>query len=90
MAALEGDFIRVHLVLCPVDIKCRRIGFDWPPPERIYVGTNGTIREALEGDDEKYILECTNKSSLSDEDVGDSQHIVRGAEYRYLNISEGF
>jgi len=85
---LEMDFIRIHMLLSPIDIRCRDLDFDWPPPERIYMGQDGEIREARPGDDEECIFVCTNRSALSDE-AADHPNLMRGAEYHYASIVEG-
>ena len=64
------------------NVLCEQFELDWPPPERLYVGERGVIREAREDDDENFIMERYSMSALPD-DI-DTAHLARGAVYRYI------
>jgi hypothetical protein len=89
MGVLENDFIRLKLNYAgDVNIPCKRIRLDWPPPERICLD-HGKIREAVSGDDENNILIRKRHSQLSDEVAQSSPCLARGAEYEYLRGRRG-
>lgn len=84
MAALPNDVVRINLELRTLTLPMRTLNLDWPPPEYLYLTSNGTIRE-LEPDDEPlHTLRRVKMSELSEEVARGSEHLARGAEYHYL------
>lgn len=78
----DNDFIRLHLKIGARNFPVKRLGLEWPPPERIiFDGTR--IREARPSDDPELIFAQVNRSRLDDETAA-HPNIARGAEYRYL------
>ncbi len=58
--------------------------FDWPPPERLFMdGGDGHLREAVDGDDARFIFKRISMSQLTDEQMAKCTHIARAAEYVY-------
>lgn len=81
MSTLENDFVRLHLDFGVRDFPLTVLDLEWPPPERLYLGKGGEIREATEDDESTFVLVRTSMSELPD-NIG-SDHIARGAQYRY-------
>ena len=83
MATFADDMIRLNLVTGVRTISCKALGFDWPPPERIYLGSDGKCREATDTDDPGFVLHRESMSQISDDERASMTHVVRGAEYEY-------
>ncbi len=79
----DDDFIRLHLDMGVQNIPCVKIGFEFPPPERIYMSGDKGIRAWEKGDTPMYILKRVGYSSITDEQREGMTHVVRGAEYEY-------
>ncbi len=79
----DTDFVRLHLLIGVTDIPCHKLGFDWPPPEKIFFPIGEPPREAFPGDEETFTLVQVRMSQLPDE-VAKLPYIARGAEYRYV------
>lgn len=67
MATFDDDFVRIHC-LCGKDhdFKLMDMGFEWPPPQEIYLGA-------------KY--RQIGRSQITDEERNGMTHVCRGAEY---------
>lgn len=89
MTTYATDIIRVYFKLIGTQtFTCRAVGLEWPPPERLYLTPGPALREARDGDEERYILVRATCSQLDDETAA-HPHIARGAEYHYAQSAEG-
>jgi hypothetical protein len=80
----DDDMIRLNLSVGSPTIPLVRLGLSWPPPERLYLGDGGAIREATPDDDERYVLRRVSMSQFTDEQRASMTHVFRGAEYEYV------
>ena len=69
----DDDFVRLHLEVGPVNITCKQLGLEWPPPERL----TSIMTEPLPRP-----MVRTNYSQLDDETAA-HPNVARGAEYHY-------
>lgn len=91
----EDDFIRIHtLVFGTVNIRLAKLGLDWPPPQLLIFKGEGEdtsddkiIREPNADDARDQIFERIRMSQITDEQIEGMKHIIRGAEYKYLQPS---
>lgn len=78
------DHILINMSIGPVRIFFEDLGFDWPPPERLYMDDlTHELREAAEGDKAAFIFKRISMSSLTDEQMTRCTNVARGAEYIY-------
>jgi hypothetical protein len=84
----DTDFVRLNMAIGVANIRLSKLGLQWPPPERLYLGEHGEIREAQDGDDEAFVMVQTRCSELDDETAA-HPNIARGAEYHYWRIMNG-
>jgi len=97
---IGADFVRLHLVIGTKDISILALGFEWPPPEYIHLLSDEetsyrALEHSFEGLDETEFrnldieeqLSCLKRQSYSqitDEQIEDMDHVIRGADYRYV------
>ncbi len=80
----SSDHILLNMSIGPVRIFFEDLGFDWPPPERIFMDDlTHKLREATEGDKAAFIFKRISMSQLTDEQMLTCTYIARGAEYVY-------
>ena len=86
----EDDYIQITMEFYhPARLKLVDVGLEWPPPQFIVHDGKGMFREATEDDVLVSILERVRLSSLTDEQMEKiGKHVVRGAEYRWLERNE--
>lgn len=84
----ESDFVRLHTkVFGVLNIPLRKLGLEWPPPERLIMDLDDDrkfmVREPTEDDDPNTVFRRTNLSRITDEQMEGMEHVARGAEYKY-------
>lgn len=79
----DDDFVRLNLELQTALIAVKDLGLEWPPPERIYLGRHGLVREATDQDEPEFVLVRASYSQITDEQRQGMEHVARGAEYFY-------
>ena len=83
----DHDHILLNMSIGPVRIFFEDLGFDWPPPERLYMDDRThELREATEGDKAAFIFKRISMSRLTDEQMAKCTHVARGAEYVYEQV----
>lgn len=84
MTSADTDFVRLNLSLGTHNLSLKKLGLNWPPPERLYLDAHDGVREAVEGDDPEFVLERISMSELPYEAVADPKScLARGAQYAY-------
>ncbi len=83
MTTFDDDMIRLNLTVGVKNIPCKTLGFEWPPPERIYLGPEGVCREATDKDHPTFVLHRMGMSQITDSERAEMTHVIRGAEYEY-------
>jgi len=78
----DDDMMRLNLTVGVQTVRCKALGFEWPPPMRIYLD-EGSIREAVDEDNSTFVLHQVSISQITDEERAGMSHVVRGAEYDY-------
>ena len=63
----DDDFVVLNFDGGTKRIRCRDLGIDWPPPEKLTVAG--------------FTLTRSRFSSITDEQRADMTHVCRGAEY---------
>ena len=89
---MKDDFVRLKLDIGSRTIPCDRLGLDWPPPEyllmgEVKVGLVGLTESefmVLDVKEKPYVLRRESYSQIPDADIAKMDHVVRGAEYRYV------
>lgn len=79
----EHDMIRLHFVTGARTFHLSAFGLSWPPPERLVVTDDGSLREATT--DDAFVLKRVSMSQFTDEEIAQMPGVVRGAEYRYVD-----
>jgi len=75
----DDDYIRLILTTGPLDVTCKALGLDWPPPEFITI-TGGPFSEPT--------FRRVRYSLIIDEERAEMAHVCRGAEYRHATRKE--
>jgi len=80
----QDDFILLHLRYFGTrPLPLEDLGLEWPPPEFIvFDGEN--MREAIATDARAEMWHRERFSQITDEQIATMDHVVRGAEYRYV------
>lgn len=78
------DFLRLNLDTGSINLPLKEFGLEWPPPQKLYVDYDGTLREAKKTDIQAYVMVQIRCSEITDEERAEKTHVVRGAEYEYL------
>lgn len=74
----DDDYIRLLLATGPLDVTCKALGIDWPPPE--FIEVKGPLSTPT--------FRRVRYSQISDEDRAEMTHVCRGAEYRHATRAE--
>lgn len=69
----DDDFVRIPLPAGNANIRCKTIGVEWPPPERLLIAMP-------EGSVLTFVRESF--SVITDEQRSDMTHVCRGAQYQ--------
>jgi hypothetical protein len=78
----DDDFVRLNLVAGTVNVTCKELNLQWPPPDRIAIdGEN--VREATADDPIWKVMIMDRMSEITDEQREGMTHVARGAEYFY-------
>ena len=78
----DDDFVRLNLVIQVLNVRCKELGLEWPPPERIAIdGKN--VREATDNDPPSSVMVMDRMSEITDDQRSQMTHVARGAEYFY-------
>jgi len=85
MTTFPDDFVRLNLTIGTQHVRLVKVGLDWPPPERLFLGPAGELRVARPSDPLENVLVRTSMSTISDEQRAGMRHVARGAEYHYHN-----
>ena len=95
----DDDFIQLNtLFFGTIRVTLKDAGLTWPPPELVIMpndladcqldGKELILREPNKDDDMGLVFERKRMSQLTDEQRGATNHVIRGAEYRYLSRQE--
>lgn len=88
MTTFDDDAMRLHLDIigeAPL-VPLHKFGFEWPPPEYLFLGEKGELREATPDEIETEVtglMVRTNYSQITDAMRAEMTHMFRGAEYHY-------
>lgn len=88
MTTFDDDSMRLHMGISSPLVPIKKFGFEWPPPERIYMAEHGVLREALPEDEDSYVMVRVRYSAITDEQRAKMTHVFRGAEYYYESEAE--
>lgn len=80
----DDDFVRLHLDIDTVNVMCKQVGLEWPPPERLWFDGNGA-RAATDEDPPSEVMIQDRRSEITDEERERMTHVCRGAEYFYAS-----
>lgn len=81
----DDDFLQLHTQFFGQPrIMLSNVGLSWPPPELLYMDANQGLREPTKDDEKRFIFERIRFSQITDEQREGMDHVVRGAEYKYL------
>ncbi len=94
------DFVRLHFSVGTQNIPAEKIGLGWPPPEYIHLVSDADkesrgLKNSFEGLDEagfqrleageqRSCLKRESYSRITDEQIAEMDHVVRGADYKYV------
>lgn len=88
MTTLDSDIIRISTsVFGEKNFRLIDLDLEWPPPEYLYLASDGSIREATPADDKAFVLKRVSMSQLDDE-TARHPNLARGASYSYLTRRE--
>jgi hypothetical protein len=85
----DDDFARLRLSVGTTTIALKKLGLEWPPPERLWVDGNGA-REATPDDEPSEVLHRLRISAITDEARAEMTHVARGCEYAYADDVSGW
>jgi len=68
MTTRDDDFVRLEMQGKDMNIPCKKLGLDWPPPEEIDVYSFTFVK--------------VRQSQFTDEQMETMTHVMRGALYR--------
>lgn len=73
MTTFDDDFVRLNLATGLVNVPLKKLGLEWPPPDRI-VDLLGSPLDPMVR---------VRMSVITDEQRASMTHVARGAEYVY-------
>lgn len=77
MTTYKDDFIRLPTAIAgDITVPLVKLGLEWPPPQE--VNFHGLLYRRV------------RMSQLTDEQVADMTHVVRGAEYEYVGLDPNY
>ena len=91
---MADDYVRLALHTGPVTLKTTALNLDWPPPEYLWLAEGGKLvpfdSEPTDLDEleMRSVLRRVSMSQLTDAEIEQMTHVVRGAEYHYLTELE--
>lgn len=68
----DDDFVRLNLPEATINMPCKDIGVEWPPPDVLMVKVGSTI----------VAMTRSSHSQITDEQRRGMTNVCRGAEYR--------
>lgn len=97
------DFVRLHFAIGVRNIPVAALGLEWPPPKYIHLlgddemerrgldhsfeGLNEVGFRKLSVKEQSSCLKRESHSRITDEQIVNMEHVIRGADYRYVVTS---